>query len=76
MLDCQKKILDVQKKGRRNEYIALLTEKEYLEQETKDFVGKFYEGEVKGLIATLVENELISDKEIEDLKEYWRKNKE
>lgn len=72
----EKQVLAVQKKGRRNEYIALLTEKGYLEQETKDFVGKVYEGEVKGLIATLVENELISDREIEDLKEYWEKNKE
>ena len=72
----EKKILEVQKKGRRNEYIALLTEKDYLEQETKEFVGKVYEGEVKGLIATLVENKLISNQEIEDLKEYWDKNKE
>ncbi|MGX7148507.1 BlaI/MecI/CopY family transcriptional regulator [Enterococcus ureasiticus] len=72
----EKKVLEVQKKGRRNEYIALLTEKDYVEQETKEFVGKVYEGEVKGLIATLVENELISNKEIEELKEYWEKNKE
>ncbi|MGX7245707.1 BlaI/MecI/CopY family transcriptional regulator [Enterococcus quebecensis] len=72
----EKNILDVQKKGRRNEYIALLTEKDYVGQETKDFVGKMYEGEVKGLIATLVENKLISNKEIEELKEYWEKNKE
>ncbi|WP_170922931.1 hypothetical protein A5821_000374 [Enterococcus sp. 7F3_DIV0205] len=72
----EKKILEVEKKGRRNEYIALLTEKEYLEQETKEFVGKVYEGEVKGLIATLVENELISDQEMDDLKEYWERNRE
>lgn len=72
----EKKVLKIQKKGRRNEYIVLLTEKDYVENETKEFVGKVYEGEVKGLIATLVENDLISNQEIEDLKEYWEKNKE
>lgn len=72
----EKNVLKIQKKGRRNEYITRLTEKGYVEQETKEFVGKVYEGEVKGLIATLVENELISNKELDDLKEYWEKNKE
>lgn len=72
----EKDILKIRKHGRRNEYIALLTEQEYLGQETKNFVGKVYEGEVKGLIATLVENDLISDEEINDLKKYWEKNKE
>ncbi|MBP1046935.1 BlaI/MecI/CopY family transcriptional regulator [Enterococcus sp. BWM-S5] len=71
-----KNMLKVQKKGRKNEYIAVLTEQEYLKQETTEFVGKVYEGEVKGLIATLVENDLISDDEMAKLKEYWEKNAE
>ncbi|MBL1223746.1 BlaI/MecI/CopY family transcriptional regulator [Enterococcus sp. BWR-S5] len=69
-----KNMLKVQKKGRKNEYMAVLTEQEYLKQETTDFVGKVYEGEVKGLIATLVENDLISSDEMQELKEYWEKN--
>lgn len=72
----EKKVLEVQKKGRRNEYIVLLTEKEYLEQETKEFVGKVYEGQVTGLIATLVENDLISNQEIADLQKYWENQQE
>ena len=72
----EKDILKVRKHGRRNEYITLLTEQEYLEQETKNFVGKVYEGEVKGLIATLVENDLISDDEINELRDYWEKSKQ
>ncbi|WP_086350124.1 BlaI/MecI/CopY family transcriptional regulator [Candidatus Enterococcus clewellii] len=70
----EKNMLRVQKKGRKNEYIALLTEQEYLKLETKEFVGKVYEGEVKGLIATLVENELISNDEMQELKDYWEKH--
>lgn len=71
----EKGILETRKIGRRNQYIALLSEKAYLEEETKQFVGKVYEGEVKGLIATLVDNNLITDQEIKDLQDYWKENK-
>ncbi|CAD5902687.1 BlaI/MecI/CopY family transcriptional regulator [Carnobacterium maltaromaticum] len=71
----EKGFLEIHKKGRRNQYVALLSESDYLKQETKNFVGKVYEGEVHGLIATLVENGLISDQEISDLQQYWKDNK-
>ncbi|MGC6767269.1 BlaI/MecI/CopY family transcriptional regulator [Enterococcus sp. LJL51] len=71
----EKKFLKIKKKGRKNEYIALLTEQDYLGETTKEFVGKVYEGEVKDLIATLVQNDLISSKEIDELKDYWENKK-
>jgi BlaI family penicillinase repressor len=72
----EKNYLKVRKKGRRNEYIAIITEQDYLQQETEDFVSKFYEGEVTGLIATLVQNNLLSDDDYEELKKYWENENE
>ena len=72
----EKNILKVNKIGRRNEYVAKLTEKEYLENQTDDFIHNVYEGDVKGLISTLVDKNLISSKEIDELKDYWKQKKD
>jgi len=69
----EKKILKVEKVGRRNDYIALLSEEEYRSQQTLNFVGKIYDGNVKGLIAALVEQEAISSEELEELRSHWSK---
>lgn len=67
----EKGLLKVKKVGRRNDYIALVGEEEYLAQQTKNFVGKIYEGNVKGLVSTLVDQNLISSDELSSLREYW-----
>ena len=69
----EKKILKVEKIGRRNDYIALLTEDEYRSQQTRNFVGKIYDGNVKGLISALVEQEAISSSELDELRSFWEK---
>lgn len=70
----KKNVLKVEKVGRRNRYIALITEEEFLKNTTEDFIGKVYEGQVKGLIATLLENDIVSPEEIDEIKEYWEKH--
>lgn len=69
----EKGMLTINKIGRRNEYIAAVTEKEYLSQQTKSFVGNVYEGDVKGLVSTLLQQDLISSDELEDLQNFWKK---
>ncbi|MBC2183129.1 BlaI/MecI/CopY family transcriptional regulator [Listeria sp. FSL L7-0233] len=71
----EKNLLRVAKVGRKNEYYALLSENEYLEQQTETFVEDIYEGDVKGLITNLVQNELISPDELEDLQQFWKRAK-
>ncbi|MBC1542761.1 BlaI/MecI/CopY family transcriptional regulator [Listeria cossartiae] len=71
----EKKLLRVAKVGRKNEYYALLSENEYLEQQTETFVEDIYEGDVKGLITNLVQNDLISPDELEDLQQFWKRAK-
>ncbi|MBC2097233.1 BlaI/MecI/CopY family transcriptional regulator [Listeria welshimeri] len=71
----EKKLLRVKKIGRKNEYYALVSENEYLELQTETFLEEIYEGDVKGLITNLVQNDLISSDELDDLQQFWKRMK-
>ncbi|EAK8418798.1 BlaI/MecI/CopY family transcriptional regulator [Listeria monocytogenes] len=71
----EKNLLSVKKVGRKNEYYALVSENEYLERQTETFVEEIYEGDVKELITNLVQNDLISPDELEDLQQFWKRMK-
>jgi predicted transcriptional regulator len=59
--------LEIQKKGRLKYYAPLIKEEEYLEKETKTFLEQFYRNSYKKLIASVVQNQSISDKDMEDI---------
>lgn len=67
----EKGFLKISKIGRRNRYTALVTEAEYRAAQTETFLDKIYEGSAKDLISTLIQKELISPDEYENLKKYW-----
>ncbi|MBC1743974.1 BlaI/MecI/CopY family transcriptional regulator [Listeria welshimeri] len=71
----EKNLLRVKKIGRKNEYYALVSENEYLERQTETFLEEIYEGDVKGLITNLVQNDLISSDELDDLQQFWKRMK-
>ncbi|MBF2388258.1 BlaI/MecI/CopY family transcriptional regulator [Listeria welshimeri] len=71
----EKNLLRVKKIGRKNEYYALVSENEYLELQTETFLEEIYEGDVKGLITNLVQNDLISSAELDDLQQFWKRMK-
>ena len=60
------------KTGFRNQYIAIVSESDYQETQTKGLLDKFYEGNAKGLVSTLIEKDLLSTDDIEDIKKYWK----
>lgn len=68
----EKRYLSVSKIGHRNEYIALITEQEYLAEQTRGFVENVYDGNVKGLVATLLQQDIISAAELDELRDYWK----
>ncbi|WP_058302977.1 BlaI/MecI/CopY family transcriptional regulator [Gorillibacterium timonense] len=68
----EKNMLSTRKFGRRNEYTALMTRNHYQAYQTKQFLDKVYSGNVQGLVHMLVQNHLISDKDVEELREFWR----
>lgn len=63
-----KGFLKTNKIGRRNKYTALVSEAEYQAVQTESFLEKIYEGDAKELISTLIQRDLISADEYEDLK--------
>lgn len=68
-----KGFLKTNKIGHRNEYTAIISEAEYQAAQTQTFLEKVYEGDVKGLVATLLQKELLSCEAYEDLRRYWER---
>ena len=72
----EKKFLKVKKIGRRNEYIATVTETEYQTMQTHSFLDKVYGGNVKNLVSTLLRQDILSAGELKEIESFWRKENE
>ncbi len=66
-----KGMLKTSKAGRRNEYIALVTEADYQSAQARTLVSKLYAGSAKGLVATLIQGEMLSEEDYRELKRFW-----
>jgi len=64
----EKGYLKANKRGRKNEYVSLVTEQEFQSTQTRSFVDKIYQGNVSGLINRLVENDMLTEAEYDELK--------
>lgn len=60
--------LKAKKLGRRNEYTALISEVHYQTAQTKNLLDKVYEGSAKGLVSNLIQSDLLTGEEYEELK--------
>lgn len=67
-----KGFLKTSKTGFRNQYIALVVETDYQELQTKTLLDKLYEGNAKGLVSTLIEKDMLSPEDYEDLRKHWK----
>jgi len=67
----EKGILIAKKHGRANEYISLISEKEYKQFETRFFLDSVYDGSIKKFIAALYEGDDLTTDEINDLKKWF-----
>lgn len=68
-----KGLLKTSKIGRRNEYAALVTQTDYQAAQTRTFLNKVYEGDARGLVSTLIQRDLLSAQDCEDLKRFWER---
>lgn len=67
-----KGLLKTSKIGHRNKYTAIVSADEYQTSQTENFLHKVYEGNAKGLVSTLIQKDLLSSADYEDLKKYWQ----
>ncbi len=72
----EKKFLKVRKIGRRNEYMAAVTEAEYQAMQTHRFLDKVYGGNVRNLVSTLLRQDILSADELKEIEIFWRKENE
>lgn len=70
-----KGLLKTNKIGRRNEYFAVVSEQDYQATQTQNFLEKLYEGDAKGLVSTLIQRDVLSEQDYEDLRRYWERGK-
>jgi BlaI family penicillinase repressor len=72
----EKGMLTVEKQGRVNLYVALCKESDYTESLTQSFLRKFFGGDAKSLVASLLRQDRLSADDIAELQEFWKENKE
>lgn len=66
-----KGLLKASKIGRRNEYIALVSEADYRSVQARSLLNKLYAGDAKGLVATLIQGEMLSEEDYQELMRFW-----
>ena len=71
-----KGFLRARKIGRRNEYTALVSEAEYRAVQTRNFLDKVYEGNVGGLVSTLLQQDILSEAELKEIEAFWERRRQ
>lgn len=71
-----KGLLSTEKIGRRNEYIAQVSQQDYQADQTRSLVERVYRGSVKGLVASLLQSDSLTQQDLAELHQFWREEKE
>jgi BlaI family penicillinase repressor len=53
-------------------YTPAFTKQEFEKARTKDFVNKVFGGNAKGLLSALINNDVLSEDDMADLKNFWK----
>ena len=71
----EKGFLESVRKGRERQYTAIISEDEYLEVETSDFLKRYSGHSMGGLVKTLFSSNSLSDNELHELRSLLDQNK-
>ena len=71
----EKGFLESVRKGRERQYTAIISEDEYLEVETSDFMKRYSGHSMVGLVKTLFSSNSLSDNELDELRSLLDQNK-
>lgn len=71
----EKGMLMTHKKGRLNEYVSLISENDYMAEQTKTFLNKVYNGNIQNLFSTLVQQDCITSDDFQELQKFWNGGK-
>jgi len=62
--------LEASKQGRFNYYNTLISEKDYLQKESRTFLEKMHKNSLKSLVAALYDGDAISKEDLEELSNF------
>ena len=62
--------LETYKQGRFNYYNTLISEKDYLQKESKSFLEKMHKNSLKSLVAALYDGDAINKEDLEELSNF------
>lgn len=71
-----KGMLISQKEGRGAQYVARISEEEYLKTQSVQFVNQVFGGNVSTLLTSLFGQQCLESKDIEELEKFWEQGKE
>ena len=71
----KKGIITYEKQSRVYIYTPLISENEYINQESKSFLDKFYNGTINSMVLNFIEEDALSDEDIDELKKILDKSK-
>ena len=71
----EKGFLESVRKGRERQYTAIISEDEYLEVETSDFLKRYSGHSMGGLVKPLFSSNSLSDTELDELRSLLDQNK-
>lgn len=69
-----KKGVIAQEKNEVYYYTPCIAREDYVREETRNFVNKFFKGSTKNLAAALVDSDSLTKKDIEELRDYFNQN--
>ncbi len=64
----KKGVLGYEKKGRVFVYTPLIEEDDYIKEESTSFLKKFYDGALNSMVLNFIDDEKLTDDDIEELK--------
>ena len=67
----EKGALTVTRQGRTNSYVPSLSSEDYKLWETENVLNGLYQGSVKNLVSALYDGDKLSEKDIEELKQWF-----
>lgn len=70
-----KGVLSYEKQSRVFVYTPLVQESEYIGQESTSFLKRFYNGDIKAMLSAYIENDRLSDADIDALRKLLSKDK-
>lgn len=60
--------LTYEKQSRMYVYTPLVQESEYVRQESKSFLNRFYDGDISSMVSAYLEDDTLSEKELNNLR--------